>query len=837
MAKVQSLENYLQSHLTAETQECEKLNKADKSDSEKLRVNFAILYLQLQQTVTFTEFSELSVDDLLQIEKLKLNAAKVYTSIVSARQLGKDYLFAAFTYFATYVSEQLDETGYLLLRVSYLFYKQYQAICPLTASDAKQKEICDLLRYICKPLVELGLQHQEESSEESSEESDSRRLLQRYLDFMLNLVQFNKEIYENWTEFIQDFSLKEKKFSNYLRALTIIFKRLADKKIVYRKIHRKIRRKRILQRIKAKKRKPRKPRPKKLKPVPDWPSQEEEVEKDYPSQGKITLSYFPADITFDPWIVIDEEGEIDAIEQGWQIETTDPGTGRFFRFVNEYATHMLRHRQRRLQPLVTNSYYMSQDVIQHLFYLLNGELNSQDPDSSAMAAACLLSLSSGLSPVALLNYEQLIEKGVLLKTGSAKRTEYQVRLYLAITQQKNESLMPHQLNHMVSHELYLSSSWFEYLHLRCSTSPVTVQEVNQYLKKCIAGQQLGSITVEKLQAQLYFHVFHHTFNEYIAHVLSGKDSSHDLPGSFYGGVAKKQLNEKYRIYLNTLCRPDTEAEIKIVEQQFESSSEADTTRLGSQLALTPDFVSDFFQQLHKVCHEKIQLHQHLIERINAYSLWMWHISLLCLTRRPQEHLLGECSAYDLDLRLLYVNDKKNSQSRKDGRFIPLAKFFTQAFKHYLDFLNSVVTHYADLLKFVFKKNFTLEDLFGKVIVYPGSLPVTAQAWDSPKIRIKPLSRAWVNEALSRYASAPIYNNWLRHFAMNMLMDHGVAFNVIQALYGHDQRDQELFYRYSSASLYQYICHVSQGIDEMIKILQVEHLSSPMPKKDKAHDKA
>lgn len=833
MAKVQSLENYLQSHLTAETQECEKLNKADKSDSEILRVNFAILYLQLQQTVTFTEFYELSVDDLLQIEQLKLNAAKVYTSIVSARQLGKDYLFAAFTYFATYVSEQLDETGYLLLRVSYLFYKKYQAICPLTASDAKQKEICDLLRYICKPLVELGLQQQEESSEER----DSRRLLQCYLDFMLNLVQFNKEIYENWTEFIQDFSLKEKKFSNYLRALTIIFKRLADKKIVYRKIHRKIRRKRILQRIKAKKRKPRKPRPKKLKPVPDWPFQEEDVKEDYPSQGKITLADFPADITFDPWIVIDEEGEIDAIEQGWQIETTDPGTGRFFRFVNEYATHMLRHRQRRLQPLVTNSYYMSQDVIQHLFYLLNSELNSQDPDSSAMAAACLLSLSSGLSPVALLNYEQLIEKGVLLKTGSAKRPEYQVRLYLAITQQKNESLMPHQLNHMVSHELYLSSSWFEYLHLRCSTSPVTVQEVNQYLKKCIAGQQLGSITVEKLQAQLYFHVFHHTFNEYIAHVLSGKDSSHDLPGSFYGGVAKKQLNEKYRIYLNTLCRPDTEAEIKIVEQQFESSSEADTTRLGSQLALTPDFVSDFFQQLHKVCHEKIQLHQHLIERINAYSLWMWHISLLCLTRRPQEHLLGECSAYDLDLRLLYVNDKKNSQSRKDGRFIPLAKFFTQAFNHYLDFLNSAISHYAELLKFVFKKNITLEDLFGKVIVYPGSLPVTAQAWDSPKIRIKPLSRAWVNEALSRYGSAPIYNNWLRHFAMNMLMDHGVAFNVIQALYGHDQRDQELFYRYSSASLYQYICHVSQGIDEMIKILQVEHLSSPMPEKDKAHDKA
>lgn len=831
MTKVRSLESYLQSHRSAVLQDYAELNAADLNRSEQLRINVAILFLQLQQTVTSTQFSGLHVEDVRQIAQLKANAAEVYTSIVSARQLGKDYLFAAFTYFAAHVSEKLDETGYLLLRVSYFFYTQYHAMCRLEDSDAKQKEICDLLRYICKPLVESDLQQKEESSEKS----DSRRLLQCCLDFMLNRAQLNGSIYENWTRFIQDFSLTENKFSNYLRALTIIFKRLADQRIVHRKIKKKTRRKRILQRIKAKKLKLKNPRPKKLKPVPDWPSRAE-VEEKYPSKDEITLSDLPADITFDPGIVIDEEDEIDVIEQGWEIHTTDPGTGRFFRVINESTTHIVRHRQRRLQPLVTNPYYMSQDVIQHLFYQLNGELDSQAPDNAAMAAACLLSLSTGLSPVALLNYEQLIEEGVLLKTGSAKQPEYRVKLYLAITQQKIESLKPYQLNHSMSHELYLSSSWFEYLHFR-RTAVVTVQEVNQYLKKCTARQQLGSITVEKLQAQLYFHVFHHTFNEFIAHVLSGKDSSHNLPGSFYGGVAKKQLNEKYRIYLNTLCRPDTEAEIKIVEQQFESSSEADTIRLGSQLALTPDFVADFFQRLHNVCHEKIQLHQHLIERINAYSLWMWHISLLCLTRRPQEHLLGEFSAYDLDLKLLYVNDKKNSQSRKEGRFIPLAKFFTQSFNQYLDFLNSVVSHYADLLKFVFKKNMTLEDLFGKVIVYPETLPVTAQAWSSPKIRIKSLSRAWVNEELPRYFSAPIYSNWLRHFAMNMLMDQGVAFNVIQALYGHDQRDQELFYRYSSASLYQYMRHVSQGIDEMIKILHVEHLSSPMPEKDKKHDKA
>lgn len=42
-----------------------------------------------------------------------------------------------------------------------------------------------------------------------------------------------------------------------------------------------------------------------------------------------------------------------------------------------------------------------------------------------------------------------------------------------------------------------------------------------------------------------------------------------------------------------------------------------------------------------------------------------------------------------------------------------AKFFIHALQDYLEFLNSVVSRYAELLKFVFKKQITLEDLFGK----------------------------------------------------------------------------------------------------------------------------
>ena len=323
---------------------------------------------------------------------------------------------------------------------------------------------------------------------------------------------------------------------------------------------------------------------------------------------------------------------------------------------------------------------------------------------------------------------------------------------------------------------------------------------------------------------LYFYIFHRTFNEYIAHVLSGKDSNHELPSSYYNGVPTTELNQNYLIYLDTLDIKETKQEIQIVKNQFEENKQNLSLRFGSQLALNQNYVSQFFTRLHATCSDKVQLHQHLIERINAYSVWMWHISLLCLTLRPRENLLGNYSDYDLRMKLLYVNDKKNSRSRKDGRYIPLPQFFIQAVKRYIQFLNMVIQQYADLLKYVFGKRITLQDLFGQVIFYPNDLPSSAQEWASKKIKIFALKRSWVNDYMEKHQLSSLYNNWLRHFDMNILMEQSVAFNVIQAIYGHDQRNQELFYRYSSASLPQYINQFTQSIDRMIKQLHIEHLS-------------
>jgi hypothetical protein len=43
---------------------------------------------------------------------------------------------------------------------------------------------------------------------------------------------------------------------------------------------------------------------------------------------------------------------------------------------------------------------------------------------------------------------------------------------------------------------------------------------------------------------------------------------------------------------------------------------------------------------------------------------MWHISLLSLASRPKENLLGNLDDYCVELKLLYVNDKKIVKQEK-----------------------------------------------------------------------------------------------------------------------------------------------------------------------------
>lgn len=101
-----------------------------------------------------------------------------------------------------------------------------------------------------------------------------------------------------------------------------------------------------------------------------------------------------------------------------------------------------------------------------------------------------------------------------------------------------------------------------------------------------------------------------------------------------------------------------------MQQQFKVQSALSIGRIGSQLALEPNFVKEQFHILHRHCHENIQEDKHIINQLYAYACWMWHISLLSLASRPKKNLLGNLDDYCVELKLLYVNDKKIVKQEK-----------------------------------------------------------------------------------------------------------------------------------------------------------------------------
>ncbi len=256
----------------------------------------------------------------------------------------------------------------------------------------------------------------------------------------------------------------------------------------------------------------------------------------------------------------------------------------------------------------------------------------------------------------------------------------------------------------MSHQLHLPAAWFDYIEQGDNPS-ISSASINTKLKKWLDNQFVGWITrLKSFKHNYIFSICYETFNEYLAHVIAGRDSQHHMPGIFYGGLPKAQLDTTYLCYLETVLTPhsaqfdEDTAELNILQQQFKIRSALSMGRIGSQLALAPNFVQEQFNYLHKHCEEEYSKTINIfINQLNAYACWMWHVSLLCLANRPRESLLGQLEDYCFELKLLYVNDKKNSKARKDGRFIPLSDFFIKALQNYTAFLKQITC----CLRFIF----------------------------------------------------------------------------------------------------------------------------------------
>ena len=773
----------------------------------ELAEKFQQEYCLLRDEVVNTQFADIQSDLHKKVHALYEIAQQIYGYISGTRQIGNYYLLACLSYFAspdTSNTQNLTFQRYLILQASFLTYRHYQEFSKIPKAENKKKHVCDLLRYVSRYVLHSNNDELFKESNNDELFKECSRLLNSYVLYECSLKKEDRKQLFN----IKDF--QETKVIEYISELLIIFKRLDDGSVVLRQ------------------------RKSKKRNTLVWPTQNEvKIFREIKSRKQEDIGYDAKISFYDTSLLKDEDGEIELADAEVELYSEDEKTSKFNHIISDYVAHYTRHRQRRHAPFIINPHYLAPDVLKQIVYVLRAELSGNQNDA-AIAAACLLSLLTGLSPVALMDFEKLIQDGILIQSGSRKRREYLLNLSLNISEQKIQSLKYARWNEEMSHQLHLPAAWFDYIEQGYNPS-ISSASINTKLKKWLDNQFVGSITVEKIQAQLYFHICYETFNEYLAHVIAGRDSQHHMPGIFYGGLPKAQLDTTYLCYLETALTPhstqfvEDTAELNILQQQFKTRSTLSMGRIGSQLALAPNFVQEQFNYLHKHCEENIQKNKHIINQLNAYACWMWHVSLLSLANRPRESLLGQLEDYCFELKLLYVNDKKNSKARKDGRFIPLSDFFIKALQNYTAFLKQITSAYGSFLKHVFtKKKITINDLFGKVIDSKDILPMSARQWQSRKIKLLPLSRNWVNAYMQGILPKNMYSNWLRHFDMNLLMHEqegktALAFHLIQALFGHDQRDREAFHPHSSLIPNMYVKQARRHLQDNVKSLSVQHL--------------
>lgn len=772
------------------------VNKSFVEDYEKLRER--VLSFDYEQIP-----HELS-DELIKLYK---KAHSIQYEIIRKRKIGTEFRFASLTYFAYISAELVSEEAYLILQASYAIDTCYKQLKQIEGSENKQKQVHDLHRYISRYLLEI----QDNHHNTALYRSESIRVLKSLVKFIRDLTcnaASNKT--DLWNRINSTDGLTNIDIKNYIHSFEIILKNIDTGRITHRS------------------------RLSKKTGKLSWATPAQILR--YTSRAttsKIDLGYGATLDILPPEVIIDEDGEADIEEEAVEYYAQDIDTQEFQKqVVTPYIEEIAKHRQRRLLPFISNPSYIELQALARIIELFRQELQSNTKEGK-ISAACLLCLVTGLSPIELLNYRNLIKQGILSELKQNKALIYLLNLELNISQQKINILKNHLINDDVSHQLFLPASWFDYLQQ--GASKISIHEIRKYLKRITKNQFVGHLTIEKLQAQMYFHIRYQTFNEYLAHLVAGKDSRHNLPGIFYGGMPKTAVNKAYLCYLRTILGTSSILEDKepiqeyeLIEKQFEQNPPRQNERLGSQLALSKDFVAEIFSILNHHCQKNIQVTEHLINQINAYACWMWHLNLLCLTRRPQENLLGDPEDYLSELNITYINDKKNSKSRKDGRFIPITPFFAKALKNYLMFLRDVSTRYKEYFSHISTlAKVNKKHLFGCVVKCPERLPISLNEWQ--KVKLEPLSRKWIKGYMEEVLPKKMYANWLRHFGMNMLMDSSsiaqsnLSFHFIQALYGHDQRDQEIFHPHSSTVPHTYVTEVIEKMEKVIADLHIQHL--------------
>lgn len=172
--------------------------------------------------------------------------------------------------------------------------------------------------------------------------------------------------------------------------------------------------------------------------------------------------------------------------------------------------------------------------------------------------------------------------------------------------------------------------------------------------------------------------------------------------------------------------------------------------------------------------------------------------------------------------------RRISKARKDGRFIPLSDFFIKALQNYTAFLKQITSAYGSFLKHVFAKKKLLSMIYlERLLIVKISCRCLLDSGRAGKLNCSLyLETGWMpicKGSCQKICIRTGYVIWYELIDAWTRRKNSFSLSSNSGLFGHDQRDREIFHPHSSLIPNMYVKQARRHLQDNVKSLSVQHL--------------
>lgn len=419
-----------------------------------------------------------------------------------------------------------------------------------------------------------------------------------------------------------------------------------------------------------------------------------------------------------------------------------------------------------------------------------------DRDKKRAVAYLLLSLHTGYSIQQLSVDINNNEKKIVDVSNRTQQFDFFIKLDITPLRIRQIGIENVLANRLSSIKLPLPDELASFLAYKGEPMAQWIESVIGDLRHEL---DLPYLSLARIEKSLYTLLIQKITTTQIASIITGRNARKRADLS-YTSLSQIQLFEVYQQAIELLNQRSG-----LDLSYFSTKPDADF-RIGSQNTPEYSLVQRFFEHLHK----QLITQTHYIAKFNAYSLWLWHVSLILSSVRAVEGAPGFLKQFNLSRKIAWIQDKEERATTNAQRLVPICDFLVQAIQDYLGFLSVFSAKFGRL-------NPTLAQQIEQIL--QSKRPLIN--WLDPKGNMESMRPAIIQRQLAEHFKFKA--DWTRHVGQRFLLEQQVDEAIISALFAHEMFGQETWQKHSSMSVGDIIA-VRYIYDDLAQKLQLQQIA-------------